>query len=207
LSAGNPLFLRGKAGETALANVNFYHSNSGDSISVSVIDSIFYRVDGGAWVSLPADDGVFDEGEEFFHLTLAPLSIGSHTIDWQAKNSNGRSAAVNATTAVTVSGSAGAVDSPDGGTSRALGLSVFPSPGRGPIRFSVSGAHDGTALVRLWTATGRLVRTWRTAPSAAGSTWTWDGRLGGGERAASGIYFVTVESGGERVRRRLVFLR
>ena len=207
MSAGNSLFLRGKAGETALPNLNPYRSYSGDSISVSVIDSIFYRVDGGPWGSLPAVDGIFDEGEESFDLTLPPLSIGNHTIEWQARNSNGRLAAVNASTAVTVSGSAGAVDAPNSSEAVALGLAVFPSPGRGPIRFRVSGARGGTAVVRIWTATGRLAKTWHIAATAAAGAWTWDGRIGDGERAASGVYFVTVESGGERVRRRLVYLR
>ncbi|HET9952570.1 MAG TPA: hypothetical protein VFS09_12320 [Candidatus Eisenbacteria bacterium] len=207
LSAGNPLFLHGKAGESALPNVNPYRSYSGDSISVSVIDSIFYRVDGGAWTSLPAADGRFDEGEERFDLTLPPLPIGNHAIEWQARNSNGLLAAINATTSVTVSGSAGAVDAPDSGESRSLGLAVFPSPGRGAIRFSVTGARGGRALVRIWTATGRLAKSWSVEAAAAGGAWTWDGRLAGGERAASGVYFVTVESGGERVRRRLVYLR
>jgi hypothetical protein len=207
LSAGNALFLHGKSGETALPNVNPYRSYSGDSISVSVIDSIFYRVDLGPWISIPASDGTFDEGEELFDLTLAPLAIGAHTIEWQARNSNGRLAAANAVTAVTVSGSAGAIDAPDSGVPGALTLAVFPSPGRGPIRFSVGGGRGGAAVVRLWSATGRLARSWRVAPGATSGAWTWDGRLADGQRAASGIYFVTVESGGERVRRRLVYFR
>ena len=207
LSAGKALFLHGKAGETALPNMNPYHSYSGDSISVSVIDSILYRVDLGPWTSIPAADGTFDEGEELFDLTLPPLAVGTHTIEWQARNTNGRAAAANAVTSVTVSGSAGAVDAPDSGSPGALALAVFPSPGRGPIRFSVSGGRGGSAVVRLWSATGRLARTWRVAPGSAGAAWTWDGRLADGQRAASGIYFVTVESGGDRVHRRLVYLR
>jgi len=207
LVAGYPLFLRGKAVETALPNRNPYRFYSGNSISVSTIDSIFYRVDGGPWASLPPLDGIFDEGEEPFEFTLAPLALGTHTIEWQAHNTNGRAAAFNATTSVTVSGSAGAVDPPGSGVPAPLRLVLGPSPGRGPVRFSLSGAHATGALVRLWTPIGALARAWKIPEGEPGAAWIWDGRLRGGERAPSGVYFVTVDSGGERVKRRLVYLR
>jgi hypothetical protein len=206
LSAGNPLILHGRAGETALPNVNPYRSFAGDSISVSVIDSILYRVDAGPWISIPCVDGVFDEGDESFNLVLPPLSIGNHTIEWQAWNSNGRQAAINATTAVTVSGSTGAVDPPGSGGAGALRLAVGPSPGRGPIRFALIGSSASPAVVRLWTPTGTLARAWRL-PAGATNAWAWDGRLKSGERAPSGVYFVTVDAGPERLTRRLVYLR
>jgi len=207
LSAGKSLFLHGNAREAALPNLNPYRSFSGDSISVSVIDSILYRFDGGPWTSLPCADGVFDEGDEAFDLVLPPPSIGNHTIEWQARNSNGRLAATNAATMVTVSGSSGSVDPPGSGGAEALRLAVGPSPGRRPIRFSLSGVGGSVTLVRLWTPAGALARAWRIPPGAAGNAWTWDGRLRNGERAASGVYFVTVESGRERLTRRLVYFR
>ncbi|MEK7348550.1 MAG: hypothetical protein AABZ94_06730 [Candidatus Eisenbacteria bacterium] len=205
--AGYPLWLRGRAGETALPNRNPYRFYSGDSISVSTIDSVFYRVNGGAWNSLPPLDGIFDEGEESVEVTLDPLPIGNHTIEWQAHNTNGRAAAFNATTAVTVSGSAGAVDPPGSGAPAPLRLLLGPSPGRGPIRFALIGASAEGALVRVWTPAGALAREWRIPGGDSGASWIWDGRLRGGESAPSGVYFVTVDSGGERVRRRLVYLR
>ena len=206
LSAGNPLVLRGRVGESALPNVNPYRFYAGDSISVSVIDSILYRVDAGPWISLMPVDGVFDEGEERFDFTLAPLAIGNHTIEWQARNSNGQSAPFTPSTAVTVSGSAGTVEPPGTGAP-ALRLAVGPSPGRSPIRFTLSGARGASTLVRLWTPSGALARTWILPSNPTGSAWSWDGRLRGGERAPSGVYFVTVDANGERLRRRLVYLR
>ncbi|MEK7316287.1 MAG: hypothetical protein AAB011_08910, partial [Candidatus Eisenbacteria bacterium] len=205
--AGYPLWLRGKAGETALPNRNPYRFYSGDSISVSTLDSVFYRVDGGPWNSLAPLDGIFDEGEESVEFTLAPLSIGSHLIEWQAHNTNGRSAAFNATTAVTVSGSSGAIDPPGSGAPAPLTMLLGPSPGRGPIRFSLSGVRSAGALVRLWTPTGALACSWALPGGNVSESWLWSGRLRGGEFAPSGVYFVTVDSGGERVRRRLVYLR
>lgn len=205
--AGYPLWLRGKAGETALPNRNPYRFYSGDSISVSTLDSVFYRVDGGPWNSLEPMDGIFDEGEESVEFTLAPLSIGSHLIEWQAHNTNGRSAAFNATTAVTVSGSSGAIDPPGTGAPAPLTMLLGPSPGRGPIRFSISGVRSAGALVRLWTPTGALARSWTLPGGNVSDSWIWSGRLRGGEVAPSGVYFVTVDSGGERVKRRLVYLR
>ena len=207
VAAGYPLRLRSRASETALPNRNPYRFYAGDSISVSTIDSVFYRVDGGAWNSLPPLDGIFDEGEESVEVTLDPLPIGNHTIEWQAHNTNGRAAAFNATTAVTVSGSAGAVDPPGSGAPSPLRLQVGPSPGRGPIRFALSGASAEGALVCVWTPAGALAREWRIPAGDSGASWIWDGRLRGGESAPSGVYFVTVDSGGERVKRRLVFLQ
>ncbi|HEU4724348.1 MAG TPA: hypothetical protein VFU59_03520, partial [Candidatus Eisenbacteria bacterium] len=204
---GRPIWLRAKAGETALPNVNPYRFYSGDSISVSTIDSVFYRVDGGVWNSLPPLDGIFDEGEEWVETTIDPLPIGTHKVEWQARNRNGRAAAFNAATDVIVSGSTGAIDPPGSGGASALRLLLGPSPGRGPVRFALSGAHASGALVRLWTPAGALARSWRVPAGTAGGAWAWDGRLRGGEIAPSGVYFVTVDSGGERVKRRLVYLR
>jgi len=108
---------------------------------------------------------------------------------------------------VTVSGSTGSVDPPGSGAPVPLRLLVGPSPGRGPIRFSLSGARTEGALIRIWTPAGALARAWRISGGEAGASWIWDGRLRDGGIAPSGVYFVTVDSGGERVNRRLVYLR
>ena len=113
----------------------------------------------------------------------------------------------NATTAVIVSGSTGAIEPPGSGTLAPLRLLLGPTPGRGPIHFALSGARATGALVRLWTPTGALARVWRIPEGVAGAAWSWDGRSSGGEVAPSGVYFVTVDSGGERVKQRLVYLR
>jgi hypothetical protein len=71
----------------------------------------------------------------------------------------------------------------------------------------LSGVHAAGALVRLWTPAGALARAWKIPEGDAGGAWSWDGRLRGGEVAPSGVYFVTVDSGSERLKRRLVYLR
>jgi hypothetical protein len=201
--AGLPLDLRGRAGETALPNRNPYRFYAGDSISVATLDSILYRVDGGPWISVPPRDGLFDEGGEEFDVTIAPLAVGPHVIEWQARNTNGLQATRAATTNVTVSGSAGEVDPP--GTADALRLVIGPSPGRA-IRFSVSGAR-AAATLRLWTLRGELVREWRLPPGAGPTAGSWDGRLRNGATAPSGVYLATLESGKRQVKRRLLFVR
>ncbi|HET7905040.1 MAG TPA: FlgD immunoglobulin-like domain containing protein [Candidatus Eisenbacteria bacterium] len=204
--AGNPLVLRGKAGETAWPNRNPYRFYSGDSISVSVVDSAFYRVDGGPWTSIPPLDGIFDSGEERFEIVLDPLPIGNHTIEWDARNRNGKSVKFIPATAVTISGSTGSIDPPAGAPTAPLRLAAGPVPSGGSVRFTLDGGPAGAATVRVWSASGSLVREWRVAASRPLS-WTWDGRLSGGRPAPNGVYFATVDAGGERAGRRLVLVR
>lgn len=204
--AGSPLLLRGKAGETAWPNRNPYRFYSGDSISVSVVDSAFYRVDGGPWTSIPPLDGIFDSGEERFEIVLDPLPIGNHTIEWNARNRNGKAVKFVPATAVTISGSTGSIDPPSGAPPAALRLAAGPVPSRESVRFTLEGGRPGAATIRVWSASGSLVREWRFAASRPVS-WTWDGRLAGGRPAPNGVYFATVEAGGERAGRRLVLAR
>jgi hypothetical protein len=204
-AAGNSLLLRGKAAETAWPNHNPYRFFSGDSISVSVIDSIFYRVDAGPWTSIPPFDGIFDEGEEPFELQLGPLPLGNHTIEWDARNRNGRAPLVLATTAVTISGSTGSVD-PSGLPPTTLRLAVGPIPARTAVRMTLEGGAASRAIVRVWTAAGALARSWELS-EARPASWSWNGRLRDGTVAPTGVYFRTVDAGGERLRRRLVWVR
>ncbi|HSQ59670.1 MAG TPA: FlgD immunoglobulin-like domain containing protein [Acidobacteriota bacterium] len=204
--AGSPLVLRGKAGETAWPNRNPYRFYSGDSISVSVVDSAFYRVDGGAWTSIPPLDGIFDSGEERFEVVLDPLPIGNHSIEWNARNRNGKAVKFIPATAVTISGSTGSIDPPASAPAAPLRLAAGPVPARGSVRFTLEGGPARAATVRVWSASGSLVREWRVA-AARPLTWTWDGRLSGGRPAPNGVYFATVEAGEERAARRLVLVR
>jgi hypothetical protein len=112
---------------------------------------------------------------------------------------------VPATTAVTISGSSGAVD-PPGSPAAALRLALGPNPARRSVRFTVDGAPEAPATVRVWTAAGALARSW-TLRGARPATWVWDGRLANGTTAPNGVYFVTVTAGSERVARRLVWVR
>lgn len=62
--------------------------------------------------------------------------------------------------------------------------------------------------VRVYSPAGRLVRTLVDAPMPAGEhVIRWDGADGSGRRVASGVYFVRVEAGMERSRRKVVRLQ
>ena len=53
-------------------------------ISIRVPHEARYRVDGGAWQTLTANDGVFDEPAEGWTLTTGPLAHGHHLIELAA---------------------------------------------------------------------------------------------------------------------------
>ncbi len=57
-------------------------------------------------------------------------------------------------------------------------------------------AEDGPATLRIYDVAGRLVRSLVDGPVTAGEhTIAWDGRNGGGQAVASGIYFMRLEAG------------
>ncbi|HYJ33387.1 MAG TPA: FlgD immunoglobulin-like domain containing protein [Candidatus Binatia bacterium] len=72
----------------------------------------------------------------------------------------------------------------------------------------IGGAPGARVVARVWDARGRLVRTLADG-AAAGARFTlrWDGSDAAGRPAASGVYWITVESGGERATTRVVYLR
>jgi len=69
-----------------------------------------------------------------------------------------------------------------------LHLSVSPNPMRERCEFSMGSAQGTPNTVRLYDATGRLIR----CLSGKGSL-PWDGRDEGGRPAASGVYFAVME--------------
>ncbi|MBI3563685.1 MAG: S8 family serine peptidase [Elusimicrobia bacterium] len=90
-------------------------------------------------------------------------------------------------------------------------VQVFPQPWEASVSASAYWAPvltfsgmPGGARVRLFTLTGECV--FDQAASAAGVL-TWDGYTRYGKRAASGVYFAAIESGGARRVRRVVIVR
>jgi len=78
---------------------------------------------------------------------------------------------------------------------RIEGLS--PNPFNPSTRIDFSLARDGHARVDVFDVTGRRVRTLIDETLSAGPHDTaWNGRTDGGSRAASGLYFVRLRSGG-----------
>ena len=205
---GTTATLTGVALEAGLPNRNPYRSGAGDSISVATVDSIWMRVDGGPWSSLPAADGRFDTGREHFAGTLSGLSVGNHLVEWLAWNSNGLSGTTPAGSVLEVDPNpalAGVSGSAWSGLPR---LVAGPSPSSGPISLGLIARPGARGRARIFDAEGRLVGASAIAvPPSGRARWTWDGRGGVTSRPASGIYFVTVEIDGERLTRRVVILR
>ncbi len=70
-------------------------------------------------------------------------------------------------------------------------------------------AASGHVTIRVYDAAGRVVRTLvNGAADAGGYAATWDGTTDGGDRIASGVYFVRMETGdGFRSARKMVLLK
>jgi hypothetical protein len=72
----------------------------------------------------------------------------------------------------------------------ALHLSVSPNPMRERCVFSMGSAHGASNTVRLYDATGRLIRCLLGKGSLP-----WDGRSEQGKRVPNGVYFAVPERG------------
>jgi hypothetical protein len=206
--AGVPITVRGAAADMALPNRNPYHFGSGDSITIATVDSILHRVDGGPWIPVAPDDGIFDQGKERFTILLPSPSIGNHLLEFQARNSNGRSMTIPASAVITVTGGAGAIGGPTvDETALHPRLLAGPVPSAGGVRFSLAGRKGSAGMARLYDVTGREIRAWPLALSASGlANWEWDGRVAGGAPGAGGVYFLVVEIDAHRLTRRVVIL-
>ncbi len=82
-----------------------------------------------------------------------------------------------------------------------------PSPGGATVAFTVADEHRWIR-VAVYSPSGRLVRRLHDGPAGRGRHETaWDGRDERGNMAASGVYFVRADFGGEALERKLVLLR
>ncbi|MEZ5064120.1 MAG: FlgD immunoglobulin-like domain containing protein [bacterium] len=80
-----------------------------------------------------------------------------------------------------------------------------PNPFRDQVTFEYAVPADRNAEAHIYDVTGRHVRT-LTSESRGRGTLSWDGRDSAGQRLASGIYFVRMELGAERVTRKVTLL-
>ncbi|MEO0081717.1 MAG: FlgD immunoglobulin-like domain containing protein, partial [candidate division WOR-3 bacterium] len=95
----------------------------------------------------------------------------------------------------------GIAETPLSGEVGRRGLAVVPSLFRGAAMVHWNLGRDGDAEVRVFDASGRLVRTLASGPAKAGSYGVvWDGRDERGCRVARGIYFVRLTTSEQTVR-------
>ena len=207
--AGQTVVLRGRATVATLPNVNPWEYGVRDTITLGTVDSVFYKLDGEAPISAVPMDGAFDTAEERFAVTLPPLGLGDHLVEWQAVNSNGIFDAHAATTQVSIHATASPAGSGAGvGGSSAPSLRLGPTPSAGSVRFHLTGAPGEAARATIFDVRGRLVFDRTIAIGPSGDTdWLWDGRAPQGALLSSGLYFVRVELDGVILQRRLVLSR
>jgi hypothetical protein len=83
-----------------------------------------------------------------------------------------------------------------------------PNPGSGAFSYSVALPRAGHALVAMYSVGGKLVRTLIDGDLPAGvHEYSWNSLGGSGERLASGVYYVRLESEGVRRSQKFVLLR
>jgi len=96
---GDPPTFTGAALPEVHTNLNPLHdpdtgSSTGDDISVNTIETVEYRLNGGAWLAATAVNGSFDEPSEDYQFTPA-IEAGVRTIvDVRALNSRGLYSAI-----------------------------------------------------------------------------------------------------------------
>lgn len=203
---GGSIVVRGTATDVALPNRNSFLFGEGDSITLATIDSVWYRVDGGPWNAAPPEDGIYDSGRERFAIPMPTPPVGDHLVHFLAKNSNGFTGLVPDSMTITVS-SGSASGSSNRSPSRPS-IAASPTPSAGPVRLTLRAAPGARAVARVIDVAGREARAWRVDVPAAGvAEWEWDGRSAHGGVRAAGVYFLSVETGGERLVRRIVLFR
>jgi hypothetical protein len=106
-----------------------------------------------------------------------------------------------------------AVTSPATAVSGSVGWSLarmraLPNPFVAETELKFELARAGDVRIRVFDASGRLVRVLKTGDMDRGShTAIWNGRDDDGRSVARGVYYARLESGGVSETRKLVFLR
>ena len=203
---GAAINLHGHALEIPLGNQNPNEFFAGDSISIATIDSVRYSIDGGPMTRVPAQDGTYDSGREYFTASIPPLAAGTYVVDWEAWNSNGQKSVNNLTTTIVVSDPSSPAGSGAGQSAAAAATLRFgPTPSAGAVRFTLRARPGGRGWGAIHDVRGRLVTRWPLAVPASGIVdWIWSARLAGGATLPSGLYFLSLDIDGAVIQRRLV---
>jgi hypothetical protein len=190
-----------------LTNLN--PRGKGHEITLNRIDRVEYRVDGGDWSEAVPNDGAWDGGKEGFNFTTEPLSAGTHIVEARAVQTIANHDTSYAVDTLTVDSGAGISVA---GIDPGLHVAPFPNPfeARVELRFNVPGAEgSGVAVsMRVYDVTGREVaRLMDGVRSPGPGSVFWNGKYPNGNVAPSGVYFVDLVAGKDRVVRKLVMAR
>jgi FlgD Ig-like domain len=88
------------------------------------------------------------------------------------------------------------------------GVEVSPNPVSNGAKIAYSIRRPGLATLSVFDLAGRCVRKLNTGAVSPGQhSVVWDGRGSNNERVRAGVYFVRLESGNERIAKRIVVLQ
>ena len=96
-----------------------------------------------------------------------------------------------------------------GVTPPALALSAAPNPSAGSVQLEVRLARESAVHLAIHDVRGRVVRYLEAGASlpAGVHRLAWDGRDAAGRPAAPGVYFASLDAGGETATRRILRIR
>jgi outer membrane protein assembly factor BamB len=89
----------------------------------------------------------------------------------------------------------------------ALQLGASPNPLRVGSRLEFAAPAGVSVSLRIYDASGRLVRDLFSGTSSGSGRVVWDGRSDAGVPVASGVYFVRLTAGGEVATRKVAFVK
>lgn len=85
---------------------------------------------------------------------------------------------------------------------------VYPNPANSRVTIAYELAAPAKATIAIYNILGQRINQWQLAQQPAGGhTWHWNGETGLGSRAASGIYFITLEANSFRATRKVLLMQ
>jgi hypothetical protein len=194
----------------ASARVKFFRWYSNDRGAAPGADTWIVQVrnNGGAWVNLEStmlSSNAWAE-VEFDLLAAFGGALGTVEFKFSASDLDAGSLVEAAVDDLEILAQlSGAVQAETAGPPRFALWSALPNPSAGEVRVRFQVPAQNPVDLRVYDVSGRQVRSLtRQAYDAGTHELLWDGRDDQGRAAASGVYFVRMESAGFRASRNLV---
>ncbi|HPG39981.1 MAG TPA: T9SS type A sorting domain-containing protein [bacterium] len=85
---------------------------------------------------------------------------------------------------------------------------VYPNPANSRVTIAYELAAPAKTTIAIYNILGQRINQWQLTQQPAGRhTWHWNGETGLGARAASGLYFITLEANSFRATRKVVLMQ